>query len=137
MKKAKFISIILVFCILIGGASLWLFAKEDGEISEWERRKLQQFPELSYTTLINGKFMSEFESYVNDQFPLRDTFRRLKARVLFDVFNQKDNNGIYVAEGYASEYNSNITDEQIALFTDKVNALYEGYIKDSECNVYY
>ena len=32
MKKAKFISIILVFCILIGGASIWLFAKEDGSL---------------------------------------------------------------------------------------------------------
>lgn len=137
MKKAKFISIILVFCILIGGASLWLFVKEDGEISEWERRKLQQFPELSYTTLMNGKFMSEFESYVNDQFPLRDTFRRLKARVLFDIYNQKDNNGIYVAEGYASEYNGNITDTQIELFNDKVNSLYENYIKDTDCNVFY
>ncbi len=137
MKKAKFISIILVFCILIGGASVWLFAKEDGEISEWERRKLQQFPEFSYETLMSGKFMKEFESYVNDQFPLRDSFRRLKAKVLFDVFNQKDNNGIYIAEGYASEYDSEITDEQISLFNDKVNALYETYIKDANCNVYY
>ena len=40
MKKAKFISIILVFCILIGGASLWLFAKEDGEISKEELDEL-------------------------------------------------------------------------------------------------
>ena len=137
MKKAKFISIILVFCILIGGASLWLFVKEDGEISEWERRKLQQFPELSYQTLIEGKFMKEFESYVNDQFPLRDTFRRLKAKVLFDIYNQKDNNGIYVTEGHASEYDGNVTDEEIALFNDKVNSLYETYIKDSDCKVYY
>ena len=137
MKKAKFISIILVFCILIGGASLWLVFKEDGEISEWERRKLQQFPEFSYETLMNGKFMSQFESYVNDQFPLRDTFRRIKARVLFDVFNQKDNNGIYIAEGFASEYDGNITDDQIAVFNDKVNALYENYIDGTDCKVYY
>ena len=137
MKKAKFISIILVFCILIGGASLWLFAKEDGEISEWERRKLQQFPEFSYETLMNGKFMSEFESYVNDQFPLRDTFRKIKARVLFDVFNQKDNNKIYVVNGYASEYAGSITDEQLSVFTGKINALYENYVKGSDCKVFY
>ena len=137
MKKAKFISIILVFCLLIGGASLWLLAKEDSEISEWERRKLQQFPELSYTTLMNGKFMSEFESYVNDQFPLRDTFRRIKAKVLFDVYNQKDNNKIYIADGYASEYTGSITDEQISVFVSKVNSLYENYIKGSDCKVLY
>ena len=137
MKKAKFISIILVFCILIGGASLWLLVKKDGEISEWERRKLQQFPEITAERVLNGKFMKEFESYVNDQFPLRNTFRRIKAKVLFDVFNQKDNNGIYVAEGFASEYDSEITDEQIDVFTDKVNALYENYLKDTGCNIYY
>lgn len=137
MKKAKFISIILVFCILIGGASLWLFIKDDGEISEWERRKLQQFPVFSYETLMKGKFMSEFESYVNDQFPLRNTFRRIKAQVLFDIYKQKDNNKIYVVDGYASEYVNSITDEQITVFTDKVNSLYENYIKSSDCNVYY
>ena len=137
MNKIKFIATTLVFCLLLGGFSSWLLLKNPDEVSEWERRKLQQFPELSYETLMGGKFMSEFESYVNDQFPLRDTFRRLKARVLFDVFNQKDNNGIYVVDGYASEYDADITDEQIAAFNDKVNALYENYIKDADCNVFY
>ncbi len=137
MKKAKFISIILVFCILIGGASIWLFAKNDNEISEWERRKLQQFPEITYQALMNGTFMSEFESYVNDQFPLRDSFRRLKAMVLSDIYLQKDNNGIYIVDGYAAEYTASISDEKIDLFTDKVNSLYETYIEGSDCNVKY
>ena len=137
MKKAKFISIILVFCILIGGASVWLFAKSDNEISEWERRKLQQFPEITYQSLMNGTFMSQFESYVNDQFPLRDSFRRLKAMVLSDIYLQKDNNGIYIVDGYAAEYTASISDEKIDLFTDKVNSLYETYIEGSDCNVKY
>ena len=137
MKKAKFISIILVFCILIGGASVWLFAKSDNEISEWERRKLQQFPEITYQALMNGTFMSKFESYVNDQFPLRDSFRRLKAMVLSDIYLQKDNNGIYIVDGYAAEYTASISDEKIDLFTDKVNSLYETYIEGSDCNVKY
>ena len=106
MKKAKFISIILVFCILIGGASLWLFAKPDNEISEWERRKLQQFPEITFERVMDGKFMKEFVTYMTDQFPLRDEFRRLKANVLFKIYNQKDNGGIYIQDGSASKIDS-------------------------------
>ena len=76
MKKAKFISIVLVFCILIGGASLWLFIKSDDEISDWERRKLQQFPEITLERVMDGKFMKEFVSYMTDQFPMRNDLRR-------------------------------------------------------------
>ncbi len=137
MNKIRYIATTLIFCLMLGIFSSWLLIKNPDDVSEWERRKLQQFPEISYETLMKGKFMSEFESYVNDQFPLRDTFRKIKARVLFDVFNQKDNNGIYVVEGHASEYDAKITDEQIAVFNDKVNSLYEDYIKDADCNVYY
>ena len=99
MKKAKFISIILVFCILIGGASLWLFAKPDGEISEWERRKLQQFPEITVERVMDGKFMKEFETYAQDQFPLRNKFRSLKANTRFRIFKQLDDKGLYCHNG--------------------------------------
>lgn len=137
MNKIKYIATILVFCLIIGGFSAWLFIREPDEVSEWERRKLKQFPDISYTALMQGSFMSGFESYVNDQFPLRDSFRRLKAKILFDVFNQTDNNGIYIADGYASEFDSGITDKQITDFNDTVNSLYENYIKGKDCNVFY
>ena len=47
--------------------------------------------------------MTDFESYTLDQFPLRDGFRRLKAAVLLDMLREKDNNGIYLADGYAAK----------------------------------
>ena len=137
MKKAKFISIILVFCILIGGASLWLFAKEDGEISEWERRKLQQFPEITFERVMDGKFMKEFVTYMTDQFPLRDEFRRLKANVLFKVYNQKDNGGIYIQDGSASKIDAVINQNSVNHFIGRVDNIYNSYLKDTDCKVYY
>lgn len=137
MKKAKFISIILVFCILIGGASLWLFAKEDGEISEWERRKLQQFPEITFERVMDGKFMKEFVTYMTDQFPLRDEFRRLKANVLFKVYNQKDNGGIYIQDGSASKIDAVINQNSVDHFIGKIDNIYNSYLKDTDCKVYY
>ena len=137
MKKAKFISIILVFCILIGGASLWLFAKPDNEISEWERRKLQQFPEITFERVMDGKFMKEFVTYMTDQFPLRDEFRRLKANVLFKIYNQKDNGGIYIQDGSASKIDSSINQNSVNHFIGRMDNIYNSYLKDSDCKVYF
>lgn len=137
MKKAKFISIILVFCILIGGASLWLFAKEDTELSEWERRKLQQFPEITFERVMDGKFMKDFVSYMTDQFPLRNEFRRLKANVLFNVYQQKDNGGVYIQDGYASKIDAKINPESVDHFIGRMDNLYNTYIKDTDCKVYF
>lgn len=137
MKKAKFISIILVFCILIGGASLWLFAKEDTELSEWERRKLQQFPEITFERVMDGKFMKDFVSYMTDQFPLRNEFRRLKANVLFKVYQQKDNGGVYIQDGYASKIDAKINPESVDHFIGRMDNLYNSYINDTDCKVYF
>lgn len=137
MKKIKFISIILVFCILIGGTSLWLFAKPDEEISYWERRKLQQFPEITSEKVMNGKFMQEFVSYMTDQFPLRNELRRLKANILFKVYQQKDNGGIYIQNGFASKIDAVINQESLDHFTDRIDNIYYSYIKDTECRVYF
>lgn len=137
MKKAKFISIILVFCILIGGASLWLFIKPDNEISEWERRKLQQFPDISVESVMNGKFMKDFVSYMTDQFPLRNELRRLKANVLFKLYQQKDNGGVYIQDGFASKIDGKIDSDSVEHFISRMDNIYNNYIKDSDCKVYF
>lgn len=137
MKKAKLISIILVFCILIGGASLWLVFKDDNEISAWERRKLQQFPEIKLESIMDGKFMKEFVSYLTDQFPLRDEFRRLKANILFKVYMQKDNGGIYIQDGSASKIDAKINSGSVDHFLGRMDRIYTSCLKDSDCKVYY
>lgn len=137
MKKAKYISVILVFCILIGGASLWLFAKQDTELSEWERRKLQQFPEITLERVTDGKFMTEFVSYMTDQFPLRNELRRLKANILFKVYQQKDNGGVYISDGYASKIDAAIKDESLEHFIGRIDNIYNNYIKDTDCKAYF
>lgn len=137
MKKIRYIVTSLVFCIIVGGFSAWLLIKNPDEISEWERRPLAQFPEVSYETLMEGKFMRDFETYVNEQFPLRNTFRRIKAKVLFDLYNQRDNNGIYIAEGHASKFDGDITQQQLDTFNERINSLYQKNIEDTDCKVYY
>ena len=88
---------ILVAVWVILTAFAWFSPTESTSLSE--RRPLKQFPELSTDTLLNGKFMSEFEGYTLDQFPGRDIFRKVKSFVHYNVMGQKDNNDIYIVNG--------------------------------------
>lgn len=137
MKKVRYIAVILVFCLILGGTSIWIFAKDSDEISAWERRKLQQFPTLSLSGLQSGDFMEEFDSFLSDQFPMRNMLRRLKAKIHFDLLGQKDNSGIYIAEGHASKLDSALKNDQVLNFTNKIEELYSSYIEGTDCKAYY
>ena len=106
------------------------------EISEAERRKLDQMPELTIDSLWEGKFMGDFEDYTLDQFPLRDTFRTLKALFHYNALQQMDNNGIYVADGYAAKVEYPYHQESVDHATKRFNDYYNRFLKDSGSKIY-
>lgn len=68
--------------------------------SEYENRRLAQRPEWSLEKVIDGTFMHDFETYVNDQFVLRNDWIRLKA-VSEHLLLKRENKGIFFGrEGY-------------------------------------
>ncbi len=71
--------------------------------SSAERRPLAQPPELSASAILSGDYAKKAESAAPDQFPLRETFRRIRALVARDVLGQKDVNGLYTVGGYAAK----------------------------------
>lgn len=106
----------LVLCLTAGFLlvfALWSICKADDARSVSERRALAQRPELTAKSVWDGTFMTKFETYTLDQFPLRDTFRSLKAHVQLDVLRQKDNNGIYVADGYAAKLDYPLNEDSV------------------------
>ena len=105
-------------------------------VSESERRPLKQFPTLNAEEVLSGRFQSNFESYTLDQFPLRDEFRTLKALSVRDLFGEKDNNGIYVADGYAAKLDDTIHEDSLDHAADRFRYVYETYLKDTGVNVY-
>ena len=112
----------------------WVFPSQ--EVSESERRKLAQFPELTVETLLNGKFMSEFEEYTLDQFPLRDSFRKLKALFHYNVLGQKDNNGIILFDGYAAKQEYPLNESSVESALAKFRRLYETYLEDTDARIF-
>lgn len=106
------------------------------DVSESERRKLAQFPNLTVKTLLDGKFMSEFEDYTLDQFPLRDTFRQIKSLFHYYGLNQSDNNGIYLVDGTVAKLEYPLNGSSVSYATGRLQYLYDTYLQNTDCKVY-
>ena len=131
MKKVRLFG--LVALVLLWGAlacAAWFGPAKD--FSDTERRKLAQFPNLTVQTVLDGKFMTEFESYTLDQFPLRDSFRQLKALFHYNALGQKDNNDIYIVHDYAAKLEYPLNEVSVANAMKKFNTLYRKYLTGSE-----
>ncbi len=127
IRYAGFGVLAMLWICLVCGA--W-FGKAQ-EISEAERRPLDQFPEITAESVLNGSFMSDFESYTLDQFPLRDSFRQIKALFHYNALNQSDNNGIYIADGYAVKQEYPMNETSVAHALDRFNYIYDKYLVGS------
>ena len=121
-------------------AALWLalavfaWVRPADAVSESERRPLTQFPELTVKTIFDGSFMEKFEDYTLDQFPLRDAFRSFKANIQLKLFGQKDNNNIYVVDGYAAQLEYPYDAASIDRAVSRFQYVYDNYLTD--CDVF-
>ncbi|MBQ3099495.1 MAG: hypothetical protein IJC50_00750 [Clostridia bacterium] len=136
MEKRKYLPGIILIGALWLALTLAAWFGAPNEESDSERRKLAQMPEIKTESILNGSFMTDFESYTLDQFPLRDSFRTLKSMAVFYGLGQKDNNDIYIADGYAAKLEYPLNEKSIVECADKFTWLYENYIKDKTDKVY-
>ena len=134
-QKIRIIGAVAVALVWLG-LTIFAWTKPADEISNAERRKLAQFPEISVENILNGKFMTEFESYTLDQFPLRDTFRQIKSLFHYNVMNQSDNNDIYVEDGYAAKLEYPLNEQSVNYAIGKFTNIYEQYLKNTACKAY-
>ncbi|MBR5022865.1 MAG: hypothetical protein IKY18_06665 [Oscillospiraceae bacterium] len=132
MKKIGVITVIFLWVALTAFA--WFAPSKD--MSQSERRPLKQFPEISVEDVLKGSFMEKFEGYALDQFPLRDNFRTLKSLFSYKLLGKIDNNGIYIADGYAAklEYPLNAASVNNAL--KKFDYIYTTYLQNTDCKIY-
>ena len=102
------------------------------EISDAERRPLAQFPEVNMQAVTNGKFMADFTEYSLDQFPLRDSFRRLKSLFHSYALGQKDNNGIYLTGGSAAKQEYPLKETSVRHALERFNHIYDSYLQNAK-----
>ena len=128
-------SVLFLLC-LFSLSALCVFSPAK-EKSETERRPLKQFPPLTLSSITSGRFMSDFEEYTLDQFPMRDTFREIKALAASKLFAQTDNNGLYEFDGVLCKMEYPMNEASIAHAGQRFRAIYDTYLKDTEANVYF
>lgn len=110
--------------------------KEDTEISLSERRKLTSFPEISFSKLIDGSFIDQFEKYTMDQFMKRDEFRKLKIIVEQKILGKKDNNQIYKYNDMLIKQEYPLNEKSVCNLAKKINQIKETYLNETN-NIYY
>ncbi len=135
MKKRMIISVV-IFAILLASLSAFSWFKPRVEFSESERRPLAEKPTLSIETILSGAFQQDFETFTADQFPMRDTFRALKANISTYLFNKKDNNGLFYADGHLSKLEYPVNLEMVKHAQERFQSIYDMYLKETNTNVY-
>lgn len=98
------IALIVLMSVLLFGLAVFAWVKPADEYSLSERRSLKQRPELTAEGLFAGgdkSFMTRFEDYATDQFPLRDEFRTVYSLTSLYALAMKEINGIYLMGNHA------------------------------------
>jgi len=95
-KKAAWRSVIFICMIILVFSVADLF-NEERFFSEAENRILADKPELTKENLLSGEYMTDYETYLNDQFVSRDIWIRMKTGMDM-LLQKKEINGVYLAE---------------------------------------
>ena len=73
---------------------------QEQTFSDAENRMLQTKPDFSWERLFSGKLTEAYESYLSDQFPLRETWIAIKSASEL-ILQKKDDNGVFLGkDGY-------------------------------------
>ncbi len=134
MMKIKNILTITLFSLILFGLSFASFIISDKDISSAERRKLTQFSSVTEESIFDSEFSGKLETYLLDQFPLRDALRRVNASTRYNVLGQKDVNGIWIQNGSIFKDEGALDEKQVLYGIGIINRLTNSL---SDMNVYY
>ena len=137
MKKTKNILTLALSGLFLAGFLLASLLLPDKTDSLSERRKLAQRPALRLSALADGTYMTAVEKYALDQFPLRDGVRTVKAFFARNILGERDNDGVYFADGHLSRLDYTTNTDLIRHAAERFSAVYEAYFASGDARVYY
>ena len=81
MKKQSLYPAVVtgLFCAFLGCGALLSVLMPKKSFSETENRYLAQLPIFSWERLADGTFGTDYEKYLSDQFPFRDSWIGVKT----------------------------------------------------------
>ena len=111
---------LVIFVLVLVVCDVMLIAKHGRPFSQRENRVLQQAPELSLSSLVSGKYMTDAEDFISDQFFARDWWISYKLNA-DKLLGKKESNGIYLGKnGYLIE---KAAEEREPNFTENLSAI--------------
>lgn len=132
-------AVILTFFGILAAGTLSSILKPHKEYSTPENRVLAEHPQLSAEEVLNGSYQEDYETWLNDQFPLRDCFVSLSSYSQ-RLLGKKDINGVYLGrDGYLIEkpdetaYDSLQLEDNIRFLSRFLNHAADTYGKERVC----
>lgn len=135
-KRLYSIFLIGTMTLFFFGMSISCWICKTKTFSDLERRVLASFPEYSKTALSTGDFMEKFETYTQDQFPARDSFRSWKAFSELFFFQKQDYNGLFQKNGQLSKLDTSLNEAMLDHAADCFQAVYDNWLVDREHSIY-
>ena len=123
MKKIISILVsIIVFCIVL----IFLVAPKK-EFSYNENRYLTKFPTLNIENIISGKFMTQLDDYIADNFPFRESLLSFKSELYKELGVYKQNDVYYgndnkLYQKYKEPSNSDIVIKRVNKLSENINS---------------
>jgi hypothetical protein len=103
-REPRHVWILAVFILICAGLFLLNQLITPPEISQDERRKLAEMPELTLSAVLSAEYMDQFETFAADSFTARPFFRTLRALSVFYLFDQEDKSGLFLTDGIAGKF---------------------------------
>lgn len=133
--KKQNIAVIAVFLCMVFGMTIWTMVTPSREFSERENRALAQMPEPSVESCFSGKFEKDFETYLTDQFPMRDGWISAKTAIekatlkteSKDIYFADDD---YLIEAHSKSFTAPSANANIGYLKNFMETCVETYGKD-------
>lgn len=111
----------LFFMFAVSELAIVLTIHKTKDISELENRKLATMPQFTVSSLLSGDFTSQFETFIQDQFPARDLWIKSKAKIDILLGKNKINDVYLGSNGYLIEDFQKGSEESLKEKSDVIN----------------
>ena len=129
MNEKQSWNITALFLLLVFGLSLASVLKPKKTFSETENRTLSQMPALTTGDILSGKFEEDYESYLSDQFVMRDKWISVRTAAERAMLKQEVHDVYFSKDQYLIEKHTGVfTSKQADLNVDFLKAFASEYI---------
>ena len=113
-------------------AATWLHQPQS--YSPVENRGMAWF--LDWSNVTKAHFSEDFETHIQDQFPLRNQFRQGKALVELYALGQRDVDGVYETGGWMAELEYPQRTGMLDHVAQKIQWVYDHYLAGTDATCY-